>query len=62
MAGQWMKRAVLLLASSVVCHSDEGQAATKPEGELTYAMHLTLAHSRTCDCRGNDLTQLVCTG
>ena len=43
MAWQWMKRAVLLLAYSVVCLSGEGQAATKPEGELTYAMHLTLA-------------------
>ena len=43
MAGQWMKRVVLLLAFSVVCLSGEGQAATKPEGELTYAMHLTLA-------------------
>ena len=43
MAGRWIKRAVLLLAFGVACLSGEGQAATKPEGELTYAMHVTLA-------------------
>jgi peptide/nickel transport system substrate-binding protein len=43
MAGQRIKSVVLLLALGVVCLSGEGRAASKPEGELTYAMHVTLA-------------------
>jgi peptide/nickel transport system substrate-binding protein len=43
MVGQWIKSVALLLALGVVCLIGEGQAASKPEGELTYAMHVTLA-------------------
>ena len=43
MVRQWIKSLVLLLALGVACLIGEGQAAGKPEGELTYAMHVTLA-------------------
>ena len=43
MAGPWIKRGVLLLAFGAACLGGEGQAAPRPEGELTYAMHATLA-------------------
>jgi peptide/nickel transport system substrate-binding protein len=43
MVGRCIKDIALLLALGVVCFSDEGMAASKPEGELTYAMHVTLA-------------------
>jgi peptide/nickel transport system substrate-binding protein len=43
MAGRWIKSVALLLALGVACLIGEGRAASKPEGELTYAMHVTLA-------------------
>ena len=43
MAGPWITPAVLLLAFGLACLIAAGQAASMPEGELTYAMHVTLA-------------------
>jgi len=43
MAGRWSKGVALLLALSLAGLFSEGMAASKPEGELTYAMHVTLA-------------------
>jgi ABC-type transport system substrate-binding protein len=46
MAGPWIKRGVLLLAFGAACLGGEGQAAPRPEGELTHAMYATLAPAR----------------
>jgi peptide/nickel transport system substrate-binding protein len=43
MAGRWIKGGALFLALWVVGMFSNGSAASKPEGELTYAMHVTLA-------------------
>nr|MDQ3828330.1 ABC transporter substrate-binding protein [Candidatus Tectomicrobia bacterium] len=43
MAGRWIKGGALFLALWVVAVCSPGLAASQPEGELTYAMHVTLA-------------------
>ena len=43
MAGRWLQGMALLLALCVAGIFSEGMAASQPEGELTYAMHVTLA-------------------
>jgi peptide/nickel transport system substrate-binding protein len=43
MQGRMIRGAALLVALSVLFVVSEGRAASKPEGELTYAMHVTLA-------------------
>ena len=43
MAGRWVTDVTLLLALCIVSIASDGLAANKPEGELTYAMHVTLA-------------------
>jgi peptide/nickel transport system substrate-binding protein len=43
MAGRWFKSSALSLALAVVAMLSDGSAASTPEGELTYAMHVTLA-------------------
>ena len=43
MAGWWIKGVALFLALSVAVICSAGMAASKPEGDLTYAMHVTLA-------------------
>src|SRR5919109_2147435 len=42
-AGRWTKSVALSLALGVACLLAEGVAAGEPAGELTYAMHVTLA-------------------
>jgi peptide/nickel transport system substrate-binding protein len=43
MAGRWIKGGAWFLALWVAGMISNGSAASKPEGELTYAMHVTLA-------------------
>lgn len=43
MAGRRLQGATLLLVLLLVCSLTYGATATKPAGELTYAMHVTLA-------------------
>jgi peptide/nickel transport system substrate-binding protein len=43
MAGRWVTSVTFLLALCIAGIFSEGLAANKPEGELAYAMHVTLA-------------------
>jgi peptide/nickel transport system substrate-binding protein len=43
MAGRWIKSIALLLVLGVACLIGEGMAASKPEGTMTWGVHVTLA-------------------
>jgi peptide/nickel transport system substrate-binding protein len=43
MAGRWLRGVALVLALCVAGSFSEGMAASKPEGELIYATHVTIA-------------------